>query len=161
MKRLLPIFFLVLIFFLSGCSNTTTEQALEEDKDIVGTWECTVDTDQTKGSTKTTLTYTFNENGTYTLESVADVTDDSEEVTEKNTSSGRYTISENKLNLTVLKTNNDTTDEELQAIDDSITGEPSKESEESLSKESYDISLDGNKLILTLGDTEYDFSRVN
>lgn len=161
MKRITP-FLLILAFLLilTGCSSGTekTEESKEEDKEIVGTWTSDIKYNEETGQQSSTITYIFNEDGTYTLSTETIVRgEDGNEITETSTNEGTYTIDADVLNLKTLKVNGETVDETLQAVDNTITGEPNKDLNTNYSEKEFNISIDGDRMSLKQGDTEYDF----
>lgn len=162
MKKIISLFLIsLLVLFLSGCgANETTKESLEEDKEIVGSWVSEIDHDNTNEDNQSEMTYTFNEDGTYKLVTVTEIKDENGEViTEENESEGQYTIEDSKLTIKELKENGNTVNEDLQAIDNTVTGEPEKETEEEYSETTYDLSIQDDTLILTLGETTYEFTK--
>lgn len=159
MKKIISFIVMIsLLLIVSGCAgDTKTEESLELDKEIIGTWseEVTEGTDQTSK-----IIYTFNEDGTYELVSSTVIKDENgSEVTEDTTEEGQYTIDVDKLNLKILKIDGNSVDEPLQAIDNTTTGEPNSEYEKEYSETQYDISISGDTLTLKLGDTEYNLTK--
>lgn len=168
MKRYLAVFVVLLLFCVVGCSDSKREESLELDKEIVGTWESTKDYDQGSGERESKMTYTFKDDGTYTLESSMEVEgEDGSVVDETSSAEGQYTIEGDELSLKATKINGDTVDEELRAVDDTESSTsyesstPSKDTVEAVQDSTYTVKIDGDTLTLTLGATEYEFTKVN
>lgn len=163
MKRITPFFLIIaLLFVLTGCSSGTekTDESIKKDEEIIGTWTSEIKYDESTGQQSSTITYTFNNDGTYKLLTETVVKgEDGQDITETSTNEGTYTIDSDILNLKTLKVDGETVDETLQAVDNTTTGEPNKDFNTKYTEKEYDISFDGDKMILKLGDTTYNFTK--
>lgn len=153
MKKLLFALFLSvsLLLFITGCgstSNETTEVVTDDEttttdtsnlaEEIIGSWNNTSEED---GVGEVSFTYTFNEDGTYTLQSDDQNSTDTDSKTGSHQISGTYEVNDDQLLLTPGNSDSVSSDSETSAetlAEDVVSDE-----------QEYTITISGDELTLT------------